>query len=160
MSVVFSSFTCALIPQVTISFPEGVCFKVTLGQDLEQWEGKARFCHTLIEGPACGRLILSLPPGIAVNCSHPPCCPWKDTLTIRQLSVLHESLGAWMPAPLSAHLDSYSYIWVSALGLECIPSSCTLLSLCLMSVASPGPLDSPDPFFHTLSMGCCLPDFI
>lgn len=63
-----------------------------------------------------------------------------------------------MPAPLSACLaSSHSYIWVSALGLEFIPS-CTLLPLCLTSVASPGPLDSPDPTFLALSrcMGCCL----
>lgn len=131
-----------------------ITFKVTLGQDLEQWEGKARLCNSLIQGPACGRLILSLPLGIAVNCSHPPWCPWKDTLTARQPSALHESLEAWMPAPLSAPLASHSYIWVSARGLEFTPRSCTLLPLCLMSVASPGPLESPD--ISCLALSRCL----
>lgn len=69
----------------------------------------------------------------------------------------------WIPwgmdaASLSAGLASHSYIRVSALGLNLHLPLGTLLPLCLKSVASPGPLDSPDPSFLALSrcLGCCL----
>lgn len=136
-----------------------ITFKVTLGQDLEQWEGKARLCHSLTDSRSS--LWETHPVSATRNC----CKLFPSSLV--SLKGHFNSQAAfcspWMPwgmdaASLSARLTSHSYIWVSALGLEFTHSSCTLLPLYLKSVASPGPLDSPDPSFLAVSrcMGCCL----
>lgn len=123
-----------------------VTFKATLGQDLGQWEGKARLCHALthprsrlwethqIPCPCHQELLQTVPLTSEVSLKGdfhgwPASCP-----------ALHKPLGADGRSPFSlsgffslldSSLSSHSQIYTFLLH--------TFFPLCLMSVASPEP---------------------
>lgn len=112
----------------------------------------------LIHGPGCGRLIKYPVPATGNCCKLFHCPPWKETFTAGQPPVLHfmNPLGhGWQVSLQLIWLlltpTFKSWLLLSNLHLPLAHFS----PLCLTTLASPEPPDSPDPSSLAFS-GCTL----